>query len=60
MRSHVAARLRELQIFLVHLPPSGLDSGLGRVALTLPGWEPIYVDAHHALVIDATTEQGGG
>ena len=58
MRSHVAARLRELQIFLVNLPPSGLDSGLGRVALTLPGWEPIYVDAHHALVIDATTEQG--
>jgi hypothetical protein len=58
MRSHLATRLRELQIFLVHLPPGGLDSGLGRVALTLPGWEPIYVDAHHALVIDATTEQG--
>jgi hypothetical protein len=58
VRSHVATRLRELGILLVHVSPGGLDSGAGRTAFSLAGWEPVYVDAHHALVVDAASEPG--
>jgi hypothetical protein len=57
-RIHVAARLKELGVLLVHVSPEGLESALGRVIFSLPGWEPVYVDPHHALVIDSGSEQG--
>jgi hypothetical protein len=58
IRTWVARKLADDGIWIAHIAQRDLDSQLALALLSQPGWQAVYVDANHFLLVDGATPQG--
>lgn len=58
MRAFVGGRLAEDRVWLAHVPEKSQSSQLAAALFSLPTWQVVYLDAHHALLADTGSAAG--